>query len=547
MKHQFTNLSSKKYIAEAMLLIWISRFQVNFSKRFCRFCSMTLFFICSMGSVFSQQIQQPISNFSAILRTPVSTNYKNFYTGSGASQLTISFSQAGIQGRKFRLFMKVDGPNDSKEVSTDYEVSTNSVIINKLTPALQDLFDKAFSQKYSSTGELPEGQYTFSFHLEDVNNLGTDISGERMCTANISQNNSPELSKPDDEADLNTTTASNPNISFSWNTDIPYDSRSNIQYRIQFVEENNQNPVWGVIQKDNTGFVNAIIDVSSIRNRSWLYNLRYGQLGNGKKIYWRVQVVDQNGVYSFRNNGWSEWRSFNNNVPKPTLQLTIQKPGTGSCPIKWEVSSLTGTENSSNFQEFLVLVRDHVEPITKFTKWNEAILVDNSKAAVYNPTKGLNATISKLYMGKSYDVKVQAFKDGVMAFESAVCSFTTINPYQAVSQCGQAPKKLSDYVKATDDWAGYEVKNYESEKDKQLDDDKKRTYLQNNNLLVMLGEGELEITNVASKNGSTINGDGVLHTPFLGITRLKVSFIGMQVGADNRVYALTELKVNKTP
>lgn len=292
-------------------------------------------FSAGQSSVFAQKFPVTVST---TLMPPYSV-WMADYTQPGSNKLSASVNFLDFNEPSFdvKLRVKIEGsgitlqtlptftPNAPITLSPGMPLSVNG---DDLAPYL-DYDNLSFSgitrQQLESTGQLPEGQYTFCIEVLDYL-TGKPISQPGCASAWIQLKDQPLVISP--QCGTAILPDQNPNIIFQWQNSgsLSQNSAFSTEYQLTIheVTDANTDPMLAitnqkVLEVFSSGFQNAT---------TYVYSQSDPNLDLGKKYVFRVQAQDENGFDAFKNEGFSEVCWFSYGYPENgTITLTGPEDG----------------------------------------------------------------------------------------------------------------------------------------------------------------------------------------------------------------------------
>lgn len=249
------------------------------------------------------------------LNPPYSVNYTDYYEpGSDLLQANLIFQDFNEPSHDVRLQLVIE--------SSDVRISTKSTFVPAnaiiLTPGVPETIEGSAWEEYfdlnnvdlsgitqsqlATNGTLPEGFYQFTVTVLDYT-TGKVLSQSSSATAFLSQGSEPLITWPQCGEVV---AAEDPqNVLFQWqDRNIISASDDQIAYKLYLYEitDNNVDPLYAY---DN-GKTLLIYESDELTTTTFQYDLAATILEEGKKYFFRVQVFDPFGKWTFKNNGFSQ-------------------------------------------------------------------------------------------------------------------------------------------------------------------------------------------------------------------------------------------------
>lgn len=288
--------------------------------------SILLFLLILNEKIFNQIY--PVSTFTQVT-PPYPSSFDRYVSGEvNKINLRIVVNDATIVNYPVRLRMVLRYGNIIIRTADRYKpmpIYLNGGEVITLTSAdlieyfkVDNLDFVGYSKgEYVRLGQLPEGVYQLYFEVLDYYR-GYVISSGSSAILYISTNEPPILNTPIRGAEIAIT--GQQNIIFSWT------QRHNQNVYPGFVPQY-LFELWEITPDD----INPYVIVKSTkpiyreitRSTTLQYNDNCPQLLAGKKYVWRVRVIDEEGLLTFKNEGYSDisWFQYGRECKAPVLKV----------------------------------------------------------------------------------------------------------------------------------------------------------------------------------------------------------------------------------
>lgn len=374
----------------------------NINSYFVQYIKYALLIIIIFSGLQTNAQQYPVQ-LTAQLNTPIPLNLSLFNAGVN-SKIHLTLTNRDLQGAplKIKLKMIITGPGI--QMITSAGANLNPIILENglptvltsadLTPYFNlnniDFSGVINKSQYQSTGQLPEGAYSYCFEVWDYNTnklLSFPFCAYAYCTLS----EPPLLNLPDNKS---TVLFQDPtNIRFSWtprHNDNPDLASIGVSYRFTLKELTDTSVA------EQVSFNSGLIIYTDIVSQS---NLVYGvtlpsyvNLTSNKKYAWNVEVISNDPSYqpSIRNGGRSEIYSFKYKKDCTPPQFKTAEALGRFADISWEQNRfvkdfvLKYCEKNSNTWQYKTISNGNTQSILddisfgKVYKYNVGTVCDNS-------------------------------------------------------------------------------------------------------------------------------------------------------------------------
>ncbi|PWJ42700.1 hypothetical protein [Sediminitomix flava] len=461
-----------------------------------------LFFVILLlfyaSTVFGQNY--PVQS-SVQLNKPYSL-FLSDYTAIGSNKMSVNLWLKDLAKPVLtaKLRLKIEGLNNSIRITSNNYGNYPQLVLESGSPQLlsdSDLqpyfevrnlnFERGLTQQaFLRTGKLPEGLYRFTIEVLDYF-TGRQVSNAGSAIAWMMLNDPPMLNFP---ADHHEVTQIDPLlITFQWtprHTASP-NAVMGVEYTLELVELRNaqhrQNPAMAFLSAQRFYTVTTF-------NTTYIYGLSDLPLEAGMHYAWRVRASTEDGADLFKNQGWSEARSFQfGQSCQPVTYLTAEVEGTHAVALEW-MDEITHTEFVVEYR-----IKDSANPNAPWTaeRTNQPYL-----------------RLKKLEEGTTYEFRVKGLCMGEETDYTETVEAETMEEVEREFVCGaeQVPfnLELQELIPSL-----------------------------NTGDIIWANDFDIELTEVY-KESEGFSGEGLMVLPMMNHAKVGVEFDNIKVNPEMRMY-----------